>query len=977
MNRSILLCLFVPVHIFAAVFDVLIDQQENYNVDHYLVELTIFPAEERIQGGVTISASSTLASTEKILLDLDRVFTVSDVTGNVSGFEHKNDRVLVQLDRAYRRDERFTVNVQYGGYPQQAYEAGEAGMIFRTRGDQHAVFTDNAPWYARNWFPCKDVPWDKADSLDMVVTVPAGLVAASNGMLVRQQENGDNTTTYFWTEKYPIATYLVSLAITNYAVIEDYYVSPSGDSLLLQHFVYPEDHEKALVNFGDVPDILDFLIGLFGDYPFRGEKCGLAEYEGIYAGMENQTMIHISAGSVRRKDNLLYAHEISHMWWGDCVTMGDWPHTWLNEGFATYCEALWEGHVGGPAAYHDFMTRTMNWSKSYKGPMYRHNNQDVYNGIVYDKGAAVLHMLRYVMGDDQFFDIFPVYFQRFKFSNALTKDLQQVCEEISGSPLDWFFDQWVMGGSYPVYNVTYTWDPTVDGKKVAGYVSQVQEKDRIYTMPLDLTFYAGEQDTTISVFVDRQGAPFEFLWNTKPSTPIDSVVVDRDDWVLNGVGPAHSFVGVDVTATFVESDGNGNGKLDGGESGELYVYVQNLGDSLSHVSGVLESRCPYISVLNDSFYFGNLGLHQHIDPLHNQAGPYTFTIDAEAEHKMGVFTLTLQGPGFSKTDSFFVNIGTAEIIWVNGPGHADFGPVYQNIARSARMNVDFINGSGVVENPDTLEHYPTVIWCTDDRRFSPLTGAEQDAIASFLDHGGDLIVSGQDLAFGLYRAGEKEDSLFAQQYLGIALEQDQVNAGTIVGVKSDTLFSDLKVVLRGIYGIRNQEQVDGLLPVDGAEPVLNYFPARFCAGVKFAYSLQSNVVSLGFGLEGVCGPKYTSAADLLQRILTSFSGGAARIPVPAGKPAAEFDLLTNYPNPFNSSTRLRFSVDRHQSIRLDVYNLMGQYVNTLFKQKVHAGHYFCLWNGRDSQGRKVPAGVYFGRLNGENQQRIVKMLYVP
>ncbi|MBN2000702.1 hypothetical protein JW935_24345 [candidate division KSB1 bacterium] len=981
MKKLLVICILVPLRLFAdagSPLKVLVDQQENFDVKHYRIELDVFPAEERIHGTVTIVAASTLALTDEILLDLDRVFNVPNVTGNVKGFERRNDRVAVRLDRAYNRDELFSVVVQFDGYPEQAYGADEAGMVFRTRGGQNAVFTDNAPWYARNWFPCKDVPWDKADSLDMIVTIPTGMIVASNGTLVLQQDNGDDTSTFHWSEKYPIATYLISLAITNFRTIEDYYVSPAGDTLLLQHFVYPEDYEKAVVNFEDIPEIMDFLIGLFGDYPFEGEKCGLAEYEGIYAGMENQTMIHIIAVSVRNKDNLLYAHEISHMWWGDCVTMGNWPHTWLNEGFATYCEALWEEHTGGSEAYHDYMTRTINWSKSFKEPMYRHNNQDVYNQIVYDKGAVVLHMLRYVMGDDQFFNIFPEYFRRYKFSNALTEDLQQVCEDIYRIPLDWFFDQWVMGSSYPVYSVTSAWEIKETGLKVSGYVSQVQEEDRIYTMPLELTFYSGDRDTTISVFVDRQGAPFQFIWNTVSDLSIDSVVVDKDDWVLNGVGTYDVYYAIDIPrVVFTETDGNGNGRIDGNETGQLTIYVQNLGDSLVNFYGVLESNCPYVTVLNDSVYFGNMGLYEHIDPLHNESDPFTFTVDSEAEHKVAVFTLTLHGTNFFQKDSFFIDIGTADILWINGSDKAEYYSVYESIAHSARLNIDFLSGPEVVENPDTLEQYKTVVWCTDDFRFEPLNQAEQVAIAAYLDGGGDLVISGQDLAFGLYRAGTEEDSLFAKKYLGISLENDQVNTSTVIGEKTDSLFSDLKLALRGIYGVRNQEQVDGLLALEGGEPVLNYFPAPSCAGVKFGYSRHSKVVTLGFGLEGICGPKYSSAADLLHKILICFSDTPSRIPEPADKATVNFALLANYPNPFNSSTNIPFSVDRPQNVRLDIYNIMGQHVNTLFHRYVSAGFFHCQWNGSDVMGRNVPAGVYFGRLNGAEHRRVVKMLYIP
>ncbi|NOY59998.1 MAG: M1 family metallopeptidase, partial [Calditrichaeota bacterium] len=543
------------------------DEQDNYDVKAYSLHLKIDPEAKIISGDMNILAGSTIKGVDEIIINLDASFSIDSVGSDASGFVRKGDKIVINLKTPKNRDELFSVRIFYSGNPLDAIAEGEAGMVIGKRGDAYAVYTDNAPWFARNWFPCKDVPWDKADSSDMIINVPNGLTVASNGLLRSKTDNDDGTTTFHWHESYPIATYLMSLAITNYKVFTDTYIAASGDTMMLQHFVFPKDFDDAKIDFSHTPQMIGFFASLFGEYPFLREKYGMAEYNGIYAGMENQTMTHIDPGYIRgnHSSDYLIAHELSHQWWGDCVTMGDWPHTWLNEGFATYCEALWEEHVHGEQAYHEYMATILRSAKNFKEPVYRYNNKDVYNLIVYDKGAAVMHMLRHVMGDEKFFKVFPAYLERFKYSNALTKDFESVCEEIYGGDLNWFFDEWIMGTSFPKYAISWRKGSITGGPGMAifGFISQVQDEDRIYTMPVDLTFYAGGTDTTITAFVDRQGAPFEFLWKVPLQTRIDSVIIDKDNWILHGLGEMRPYRDVIIDHHyFREKVGNGNGVLE-------------------------------------------------------------------------------------------------------------------------------------------------------------------------------------------------------------------------------------------------------------------------------------------------------------------------------------------------------------------------------------------------------------------------------
>ncbi|NIA29141.1 MAG: hypothetical protein GWP06_04405, partial [Actinobacteria bacterium] len=759
-----LLRAYSPVEYFSA------DEQDNYDVKAYSLRLKIDPADKIIFGEMDILAGSTIQDVDKIIINLDASFSIDSVRNDASGFVRKGDKTVITLQKPMKRDELFSVKIFYSGNPLDAINEGEAGMVIGKHGDAYAVYTDNAPWFARNWFPCKDVPWDKADSSDMIITVPNGLMVASNGLLRSQTDNGDGTTTFHWHESYPIATYLMSLAITDYKVFTDTYISASGDSMMLQHFVFPEDLQDAKIDFSRTPQMIGYFASLFGEYPFIREKYGMAEYNGIYAGMENQTITHIDPGYIRgnHSSDDLIAHELSHQWWGDCVTMGDWPHTWLNEGFATYCEALWEEHVGGEQAYHEYMATILRSAKNFKEPVYRYNNKDVYNLIVYDKGAAVMHMLRHVMGDEKFFKVFPAYLERFKYSNALTKDFQAVCEEIYGGDLGWFFDEWIMGTSFPKYAVSWRKGPISGdpGMGISGFISQVQDEDRIYTMPVDLTFYTGNTDTTITAFVDRQGAPFEFLWKVPLEIPIDSVIIDKDNWLLHGLGEMKPYRDIIIDHHyFREKEGNGNGVLEPEESAELVVYLQNLGDSLSNVTATLSTDDENIIIVNNVSHFGNMGIEQHV-PVAAWGDLFKIRITSSDTSMLTAFYLDISGDeGFSKRDSFFVRIGFPQYLWVNAPGNAEFQKVYEQAMRAGRFNLDFISGERVAENPDTLKNYRAVVWCTDDRRFDPLPQQEQSAIGAFLDAGGKLLLSGENLLFGLLYSGRHSDSVFVKKYL--------------------------------------------------------------------------------------------------------------------------------------------------------------------------------------------------------------------
>jgi aminopeptidase N len=327
------------------------------------------------------------------------------------------------------------------------------------------IWTLSQPYGAPAWWPCKDIPDDKADSVFLNITVSNNLVVASNGLLMGITPQSGSRHTYHWEHHYPISTYLVSLAITDYAEFSNWYVSASGDSMELTYYVYPEQLAEAQEDFSVTPDMVAAFAVLFGEYPFINEKYGMASFPWGGA-MEHQTMTSYGAGLITgtHQFDWLNAHELAHMWFGDCITMKYWSHIWMNEGFASYAEALWAESRGGWPAYHNYLLSQD--PGFFQGSLWVEDSLNVgalFSGTVYDKGSWTLHMLRGVLGDAVFFDALHTYATDpdFYYGNARTEDFQAVCEAVSGTNLDWFFQEWVYRAGRP--NYIYSWEASGGG----------------------------------------------------------------------------------------------------------------------------------------------------------------------------------------------------------------------------------------------------------------------------------------------------------------------------------------------------------------------------------------------------------------------------------------------------------------------------------------------------------------------------------
>ena len=498
----------------------------GYDVHYYGLYLNLLVAQEQIQGRVTMEARVTADSLQQVRLDLQDSMTVDSVVvaGRRTGFAHFRDVLQMDLDRVYRKGDEIAVQVHYHGTPQSS---GFGPFGFDTYHGQPMIWSLSEPFGARNWWPCKDIPADKADSVDVRIEVPNGLMAVSNGLL-RGVADAGGREVFWWHEAYPITTYLVSIAVHPFVHFADSVEVVPGVITPVDYYVFPSQLERSREAYASTPQMILTYSRLFGPYPFYREKYGHAQFLGG-ANMEHQTIT-----SLRSFSELTIAHELAHQWWGDMITCRDFHHIWLNEGFATYSEALWVEQTYGKEDYHQLMN-----DRAYFGPgtifvPVTSSVERIFDyDLSYKKGAWVLHMLRHAVGDSVFFRILKTYGDdpSLKYGTAVTEDFQRVCEAVSGMDLSDFFHQWIYEPYYPRYVLSYSVREGGGQFQTEVTIRQEQQNTVVFHMPVDLRFTFASGDTLIRVDDRDRQQVFRFTFRDRPV----AVELDPDNWILKEV----------------------------------------------------------------------------------------------------------------------------------------------------------------------------------------------------------------------------------------------------------------------------------------------------------------------------------------------------------------------------------------------------------------------------------------------------------
>jgi aminopeptidase N len=501
----------------------------RYDVTYYKLELTVQTIPSNyLFGKITMKARSLVDNLDSISLDLRNNMLIDSLkVGGVNRTYTQADLSFgFHLDTSYNRGDVFTTETYYEGYPNGT---GFGSFVFSIQNGSPWIWSLSEPYGAKDWWPCKDHPSDKADSADIIVTVDSVLKVGSNGRLISVTYNNGKAT-YCWHESYPIATYLISVAISNYKEFSNWFHYTPTDSMEVLNYVLPVNYSAAITNLPRIVDALGIFSDLYGLYPFVREKYGHSDF-GWGGAMEHQTMTSTTSYS-----EAIIVHELAHQWFGDRITCRTWQDIWLNEGFATYNEAVYYEKKYGGSMYSGMMTSKMLGALNAIGSVAVNDTSNVgylfSSALVYNKGATFLHMLRHLLGDSVFFKGMYDYANdtSLVFNTASTADFKRNMEAVSGKDLTYLFDEWIYGENYPLYSFTWSAQPDTAGYTVRLNIVQKTgtTNPSVFKMPLDMTFAAPGFDTVVTIWNDSTLNHYAINLPFAPTT----VRLDSAAWVL-------------------------------------------------------------------------------------------------------------------------------------------------------------------------------------------------------------------------------------------------------------------------------------------------------------------------------------------------------------------------------------------------------------------------------------------------------------
>lgn len=500
-------------------------RQPSIDVLSYEISLEITDNSDVISGTTKIQLMIRSDRAASMWLDfaemaVDRLL----VGGHDSTYRLENGRVSFDLDRIYERGEIAVVEVSFHGKPAKGLLTG------KNKYGRRVLFADNWPDHARYWFPSVDHPSDKA-RVSFTITAPGRYEVVANGRMEESFLLPDGRKTTRWVETNDLPTYCMVVGIAEFSVTH----APAVSGIALSWYSYPEDAKSAAARFSRTPLMLDYYSTLIGPYPY----AKLAQVQSIIpkAGMENSSAVFYGESffSDQRLSDGVVAHEIAHQWFGNALTISDWDHLWLSEGFATYFEALFYEHLDGPErlkkamaeAAEKFMAHPMAREASIVDPALTDPAAKL-NPLNYEKGAWVLHMLRMITGDEAFFAGIRRYYETYSGKNVASEDFQRVMESASGLDLSGFFEQWLYRPGWPEYAVQWRWNEL--RKELEISISQTQSAGP-FDMPLQIAVAAGTRREVYTLRIDKAHQTFRIPFPEKPAT----VAADPENRVLKTV----------------------------------------------------------------------------------------------------------------------------------------------------------------------------------------------------------------------------------------------------------------------------------------------------------------------------------------------------------------------------------------------------------------------------------------------------------
>ena len=495
---SVLLLSFILAHASA---------NDKYTANHiidvlnYTFALTISDSTDNIEGRacITIKFIETVKSVSFDLAGPDgsgKGMIVTNVSADKCEPEWKqgNDKLNITFSSFVSKNDTVVFVIDYRGVP------ADGLIISKNKYGNRTFFSDHWPDRAHDYLPCIDHPYDKA-SVDFIITAPDIYKVVANGSLIEESDLvGSNSLTH-WSEPVPLPTKVMCFGAAEFAV----QLAGKVDNIPVWSWVYPENRQEGFFDYSVAVKPLQFYSKIIGTYPYQ--KLANVQSKTIYGGLENAGTIFYSEKSVTGKGSAegLIAHEIAHQWFGNCVTEADWHHIWLSEGFATYLTSLYFESLSGRDRLNSDMelarSRVIKYNDINPRPVVDTsiiNLMELLNPNSYQKGAWVLHMLRNITGDDDFFKGISLFYNRYSNSNALTSDFINIMEEVSGKQLKNFFNQWVFSPGQPELKIRQRFSPK-DGKVV---ISISQEQNDLFEFTIELLIKDTSKERIESVKVN-------------------------------------------------------------------------------------------------------------------------------------------------------------------------------------------------------------------------------------------------------------------------------------------------------------------------------------------------------------------------------------------------------------------------------------------------------------------------------------------
>ena len=521
-------------------------RSRSYDLQHVKVDINIDWEKKGVAGVSTLTLAPlndglTHLQVDAAEMKIESVELTPPSAGQAGGsaldFSHQGDKLTIVLNRAYQTGEEIGVAIRYRARPRK-------GLYFRGPDEGYPskprqVWSQGETQYTRHWIPLYDFPNDKTTS-EMIVTVPAEMVAISNGALVEERANGDGTRMFHWKESVPHSTYLISLVAGRF----EHHSAKAGKIPLDYYVPVGTGRAAAERSFAATAAMVDYYSEWIG-IPYPYEKYAQTTVEGfLWGGMENTSAttlytdtLHDETAAPNWSSEALVAHELVHQWWGDLLTCKDWSHIWLNESFATFFTNLWFERQYGRDEYdyrrwrdanryfcedradfrpdcddhRDHFRRPIVWSTYV-------DEHDLFDRHAYPKGGLVLAMLRGLLGDELFQNALRHYGRKHAGQAVDTEDLQEAIAEATGKELGWFFEQWLYRAGHPELRVEYEWDE--DTRTAHLSVEQQQELKELtplFRLPMEVEFLTASGPQRFRVALTGRRGEFSFPLPERPT----------------------------------------------------------------------------------------------------------------------------------------------------------------------------------------------------------------------------------------------------------------------------------------------------------------------------------------------------------------------------------------------------------------------------------------------------------------------------